>query len=237
MTPDPRMHRLGSALPELARGRHRWRRYGASFMELVSYVAGERWSDHPRCTHPVLAALARAVNDATSDAARPLLAPLVPAVIGLDGDNEQWSIEIAVLAASGALPVVGPARQQALAVGLLACDRALERMDDRDPGSATARVLAALDAAPAAEAWARGFVMRSGLDVERFTSSAAPEIVRLAVEGIALAGLADADSRLRDLLHDAILECRTWAGLDPLPVRELDPGLWLAVCRPWSVAG
>ncbi len=35
-------------------------------MELASYLAGERWSDHPACTHPLLAAVARDVNDYTS---------------------------------------------------------------------------------------------------------------------------------------------------------------------------
>ncbi len=28
-------------------------------MELASYLAGERWSDHPACTHPLLAEAAR----------------------------------------------------------------------------------------------------------------------------------------------------------------------------------
>jgi len=28
-------------------------------MEFASYLAGERWSDHPACTHPLLAVLAR----------------------------------------------------------------------------------------------------------------------------------------------------------------------------------
>ena len=38
-------------------------------MEFASYLAGERWSDHPRCTHPLLSAVARLVNDNTSDTA------------------------------------------------------------------------------------------------------------------------------------------------------------------------
>ena len=202
-------------------------------MELVSYVAGERWTDHPRCTHPLLAALARAVNDASSDVARPLLAPLVPAVIGLDGESEHWGVEIAMIAAGAALPVASASHQQALAVGLLACDRALDALEGREPGFARPRTLAAFDMAPQAEAWAREFVGRSGLTVDRFADSAAPEIVRLAVEGIAGACVGDADRRLRALLRDAIEECRTWAGLDPLPDRELDPDVWMQVCRPW----
>src|SRR4029079_8896408 len=46
-------------MPELSRGKHRKPRQGACFMELASFLAGERWTDHPACTHPLLAALAR----------------------------------------------------------------------------------------------------------------------------------------------------------------------------------
>jgi hypothetical protein len=46
-------------------------------------LSGEKWSDHPACTHPAISALARAVNDCTSDTARSALAPLIPTVIGL----------------------------------------------------------------------------------------------------------------------------------------------------------
>jgi hypothetical protein len=51
-------------------------------MELASVLAGEPWGDHPACVHPVLAAIARAVNDGTGDAGRARLAALVPAMIG-----------------------------------------------------------------------------------------------------------------------------------------------------------
>ena len=47
-------------------------------MEYVSVLAGAPFSDHPRGTDPTLAALARLVNDACTDAGRPLLAALAP---------------------------------------------------------------------------------------------------------------------------------------------------------------
>ena len=65
-------------LPVLSRGRHRTPRKGACFMEMASYLAGERWSDHPACTHPLLATLARDVNDHVADASRSRLVPLIP---------------------------------------------------------------------------------------------------------------------------------------------------------------
>ena len=63
-------------MPILSRGRHRSPRRGACFMEFASYLAGERWSDHPACTHGTLAHLARLVNDLTSDAGRARLTPV-----------------------------------------------------------------------------------------------------------------------------------------------------------------
>ena len=83
-------------IPILSRGKHRGPRTGACFMELVSYLAGERWSDHPACTHPLLAAVARDVNDCTSDAGRPRLAELIPSVIGLTGEDLHIDARIAL---------------------------------------------------------------------------------------------------------------------------------------------
>src|SRR3954471_19995761 len=73
---------LPDGVPVLSRGRHRTPRRGACFMEFASFLAGERWSDHPACTHPLLGHLARLVNDATTDAGRQQLAPLIPSVVG-----------------------------------------------------------------------------------------------------------------------------------------------------------
>jgi hypothetical protein len=72
-----RVHR-SDFLPLLARGKRRRPGKGVYFMEFASYLAGERWSEHPACTHPLLAELARQVNDRTSDRARQALVGLVP---------------------------------------------------------------------------------------------------------------------------------------------------------------
>lgn len=236
MIPDPSADpEVTGVLPMLDRGRHRSPRKGACFMELASYLAGERWSDHPACTHPLLAALARSVNDASSDTARPQLAPLIPSVVGLNGGGDHWSVEIALLAATAALPVVSAGRQHALAVGLLTCERMLDALDGRDPGFTRPETLAAFDSVPESEAWARRFVARSTVNVERFTKHAGAEIVRISVEGIGEACVEDPDRRLRELLRNAIDECRTWAGLDPLAVPVLAPESWRGICRPWSL--
>src|SRR5436305_8838041 len=70
------------SLPMLSAGNHRSPRSGGCFMEIASFLAGERWSDHPKCADPSLAELARCVNDRMPDARRPQLALMIPAVIG-----------------------------------------------------------------------------------------------------------------------------------------------------------
>lgn len=69
-------------LPILSRGAHNDPADGACLMEYVSLLAGERFSDRPTCTHPLLAQVARLVNDTSPDAVRHELAPLAPELIG-----------------------------------------------------------------------------------------------------------------------------------------------------------
>ena len=70
----------------LSSGAHRSINDGACVMELVSYVAGEPWSDSPECTCPVIAVFLRSWNDALPDAERDaLLRPLIPRLIGTKG--------------------------------------------------------------------------------------------------------------------------------------------------------
>ncbi|WP_461024072.1 hypothetical protein [Thalassiella azotivora] len=216
-------------VPVLSRGRHRSPRKGACFMELAGYLAGERWSDHPACTHPLLAGLARCVNDVTTDAGRWRLGALVPAVIGLTSDDPHVDPRLALLCARTALPVVSVERQRALAVGLLSCERRLAHLDGRDPGHLEPASRAALDAVPDAAVWAARF----SRDVSPGTATgfhrhAAPRIVRCATQGIALACVPDPDAVLRDLLEAGIAEVRAWAAGPPVAV---DEGSWADAVR------
>ena len=199
-------------VPQLSRGKHRNARKGACFMEMASYLAGERWSDHPACTHPLLAALARFVNDHTSDAERAKLIGLVPSVIGLTSDDPHVDVEIALRAATTALPVVSAERQRVLAVGVLAAERVLSDLDGRPPGELQDRSRRALAEVPDAAQWARSFHQEMGTTVKGFRRHGAPGIVRHAVVGIAQACVPDPDELLRDLLAGAISDCATWAG-------------------------
>jgi hypothetical protein len=188
-------------------------------MELASYLAGERWSAHPACTHPLLAALARDVNDHVPDPARARLAELVPSVIGLTGDDLHLDARIALTCARTALPVVAAGRQQIMAVSVLACERVLAGLDGRPPDWLEERSRAALEQVPHAAQWARSFTARlfardAAISAEDLRQRSAPFTVHAAVEGIALAYIPRPDQTLRDLLAGAISECAGWLGRD-----------------------
>ncbi len=183
-------------------------------MELASYLAGERWSDDPACTHPLLAALARDVNDYTSDDGRGQLAELIPSVIGLTGDDLHIDARIALVCARMALPVAAAGRQQVLAVSVLACERVLAGLDGRPAGWREEQSRQALAQVPQAAEWARRFARDTAISAKAFRRHSAPATVHAAVEGIALACVPRPDEMLRDLLLAAIGECAAWADRD-----------------------
>jgi hypothetical protein len=169
--------------PILSPGKHRSPRTGACFMELASLLAGERWSDHPACTHPLLAAVARHVNDHTSDAGRQRLAELVPSVIGLTGDDLHIDARMALRSATMALPVVAAGRQRVMAVSVLTCDRVLAELDGRAPGSLEEQSRLALAKVPHATAWADRFTSEVRPSSKGFRRQAAPTMFVMPCRG------------------------------------------------------
>jgi hypothetical protein len=213
-------------MPQLSRGKHRNPRKGACFMEMASYLAGEKWSDHPACTHPLLAAMARLVNDNMSDDRRNELAEMIPSVVGLTSDDPRLDIEIMLRAATTALPVASAERQRVLAVAILAGERALDGLDGPDtsdepvrpPGQMTERSREALALVPDAARWAQTFTHEMGANPRGVQKYGAPGAVRHAVVGIAEACIHDPDTMLRDLLAATIADCH--ASVAPAPVAE-----------------
>lgn len=205
-------------LPVLSSGRHRSPRSGACFMEFASYLAGEKWSDHPECTHGGLANLARMVNDCVSDETRNGLAPLIPSVIGLTTDDSRLDLVLAIAAASAALPVAAEERQRSLAIAAIVCRSHLERSGS--PVDYAPQLEAAFQTAPDAERWALTFVDKYARRVpKRITARHAQAIVQGAVDSIALACVRDNDDRLVALLREGIETSRQFidsvAGLPP----------------------
>lgn len=191
-------------VPILSAGRHRSRRRGACFMEFASYLAGERWSDHPGCTHGTLAHLARMVNDRTSEVGRARLTPLIPSVVGLTSEDPLLDVLLAVRAASAALPVAAEERQHSQAVGLRVALRALAERDHELAAESRGLAEAALRAAPAADAWAAQFIEKVGPGRPGMTVRQCRDVVSGAVDGIARACGGDADERLVALLTAAV---------------------------------
>jgi hypothetical protein len=210
-------------VPVLSRGKHRNARRGACFMEMASFLAGERWSDHPSCTHPLLAGLARLVNDTVTDPWRPKLIPLIPSVIGLTSDDLHVDAEIALRSALVALPIASAPRQHVLATAVLACERVFAELDDRPLDSLSPRSRKILDEVPDAASWARSFSGGVPVSPRTFRVRTAPHILNVSIEGISLSCSPDVEQRLVDLLADTITACRSMILTEAATVQSVAP--------------
>jgi hypothetical protein len=116
--------RIPDSMPVLSRGKHRRPRNGACLMEYVSVLAGGPFTDSPPCTDPTLAAIARSVNDYSSDAMRQQLAVLasdLTVAAPLPVSVQQALARRCLLTA---IPYSTGSRRRVLVVGLLGLDRA-----------------------------------------------------------------------------------------------------------------
>jgi hypothetical protein len=188
-------------IPVLSRGKHRSPRRGACFMEMASVLAGEAWSDSPSCTHPLLAHLARMVNDHTSDVGRGRLAPYIPSVVGVRGGGLSWELSLTASVAVEAVSQVPERFQRILAVGLLRCEQLAISLD---PTDGVHEIRQAMADVPHATAWARRFVGDMPLSAKEFHRHSAPHVMTCAVRGIAETAAPDIDERLHHLLVSAI---------------------------------
>jgi hypothetical protein len=107
---DDRAH-LPDGLPVLAPGKHLAPEDGVCVMEYVSVLAGERFSDRPRCTDLGLALLAQMVNDAVSDDGRHLLAPSAADLSALGPADPVTAARMVVAAVVQAGSVAGGGRR------------------------------------------------------------------------------------------------------------------------------
>jgi len=202
---------IPALMPRLSQGAHRSPRRGACFMEFASYLAGERWSDHPSCTDPVLASLARGVNDNLSDGRRDEIAVEIPRVIGLRGDDSVVGLVVALRAAIAALPVASMDRQRSLALGILVLRPALVERGV-DVGVLDRLADAALADVPDAAAHSAKYLAGQTSKARDLHRTAAEAITRIATMGIATACIDDPDSLLIATLADAIGDVETLIG-------------------------
>ena len=208
---------LPDLVPVLSAGRHRNPRKGACFMEMASFLAGEKWSDHPACTHPLLASLARLVNDSLDDVDRSRLVTLIPDVVGLVGNDLDLDIAIAARAAARALPVAPAMRQNVLAVGLLTA----QRLASSRPGVrqlVDSLCAEAFEAAPDARAWAERYSRGAVVTERTYRRQTAPHTVMYAVDGLAVACVGDVPDRLVTLLEETVADVAGRVKRAPAPV-------------------
>lgn len=87
----------------LAAGTHLAPEDGTCLMEAVSAVTDDRWTDAPSSTHPLLAHLARLINDAVSDDLRDDLTAFIPDLIDTNSSEPFVHALIAEVCTSYAL--------------------------------------------------------------------------------------------------------------------------------------
>ena len=174
-------------------------------MEFASFLAGEQWSDHPSCTHPLLAQVARRVNDHMGHAGRQQLVPLIPSVVGRLGDDRTW-MTLPVAVAAGPILDVPEVTQRILAAGLLSAELVCAEAGP-DLAATGREARAALDLVPGAVAWAQRLPVPPRITPQIFAERCAPTMIRCTADGIAAGGDPDCDARLRALLEVAIAAC------------------------------
>ena len=174
-------------------------------MEFASFLAGDRWSDHPSCTHPLLAQVARRVNDLIGDEGRQQLAPLIPLVVGRRGDDSTW-LTLPVAVAAATIADVPEATQRVLAAGLSSARQVCAEAGP-DLAATERQARAALDLVPGAVAWLQRLPAPGRISPKTFANRCAPTMIRCAADGIVASGTSDCDARLRALLETAIAAC------------------------------
>jgi len=214
-------------MPMLSPGKHRSPRSGGCFMEIASFLAGDRWSDHPKCSDPALAELARCVNDVLQDSSRSRLSPMIPSVIGTGHRSGPDRTRIAALVvrecALVALPLVS-LKTRPLACALLVAEEMLDE--------STAEAAAVLATQPDAAAFARRFLQENAgrwEDPRAYLSLGVPQAMRCAVRTVNEELGDEAPEVLVTMLARAIGAARTECGLvDDYDVSEQR---WQTACH------
>jgi hypothetical protein len=111
-------------MPVLTRGAHKKPKHGACLMEYVAVLAGGPFTDSPSCTDPVLAAIARGVNDYSGDAQRQRLGRLASDLTVAGPIEVAAQHDLARRCLLTALPYSSGTRRRVLVVGLLGLERA-----------------------------------------------------------------------------------------------------------------
>jgi hypothetical protein len=105
----------------------------------------------------------------------------------------------------------------------MGCERFLAELDGRDRDYLSPQSRQVLEEVPAAAAWAQSFSSGPLVSQQSFRAQTAPRILTIAVEGIALACVSDAEQRLVDLLADTIADCQGLILIEATPKGPATP--------------
>jgi hypothetical protein len=141
-----------SGVPALTRGPHPRPDDGVCLMELTAYLAGAPHTDAPDCTHAVLAAVARVVNDGVSDDARSRLALLAPDLIHTSDTSRRATAGLVLTVCEPALVPAPPLLRPRIMRAVRRARRTLRKAEDADLSSPRELRSAASAAAAAAAA-------------------------------------------------------------------------------------
>lgn len=217
-------------MPHLSAGRHRNPRRGACFMEFASYLAGERWSDHPSCTDRTLAALARGVNDLVADDRRDELVTLIPRVVGLRGSGD-LGLLVSLRTAIVALPISSMERQRVLAAGILSLCALLESKNIPSHDIRTEAHDALLEV-PDAARWASAHIHTVSPRYPHLDTISSELIVATAVVGAARACVPDPDAYLVRMLTLAVEDVESIVRPAPAPMTPATASVHVAESAP-----
>jgi hypothetical protein len=176
--------------PILQRGYHGHPREGACLTEFAATVPGGPWTDQPPGVQPMLAALARQVNDTSSDQGRIALLPWAAWLVGTAGDGQDDDLDATLAAHAGAAALRHANPVEADRITTLMAG--LTRPETATPG----RI----------QSWRRRHARRR----------AAGRLVRAAVTSLTRASTPD--PLLRAVLADAVNTTRGHRGLDAVVV-------------------
>ena len=168
---------------------------GMCVMEMVSFLAGEKWSDMPNCSSPVVARFCQVINDNSAQETRDRLQMYVPRLIGTA--SPEHDAERAEYLAWSAIRIFAPMALDACGIS----DHAQSLREFK--GDLTAAARAATDAADAAADAAC-----AAADAANAAPYAVPYTVRAtraAYAAIRAADAADATAVLFDVL-DGLLK-------------------------------
>lgn len=95
---------IPDTLPTLSAGAHEAGARQVCAMEAAAWLANEKHFDKPECVHPAIAEFARRCNDASTDAERQTLWPLILRSMGTASDDHVLNVRLAIWCATQVLP-------------------------------------------------------------------------------------------------------------------------------------